>query len=103
MARKKIIESSTRDQVVDYNNFTTQATPKSERDRLGVGDWYINAVECTKCGDTPRSRNRHDFRYCKCGSIAVDGGSWYLRRVGDLDRYIDKSVRYDDAKESENA
>lgn len=98
MAKNKTENSVQKPRVIDYHNFTTKATPKSERDRLNVGDWYINAVECTKCGDTPRSRNRHDFRYCKCGSIAVDGGSWYPRRVGDIDAYIDRSVRFDDAE-----
>jgi hypothetical protein len=40
-----------------------------------------NQVECLACGDQPFSRNRHDFRYCKCGAVAVDGGTEYLRRV----------------------
>lgn len=51
-----------------------------------------NQVECQKCGDKPFSRNRHDFRYCKCGSIAVDGGTEYLRRVGDIHAYNDLSI-----------
>lgn len=42
-----------------------------------------NQVRCHKCGDEPFSANRHDFKYCKCGSIAVDGGMDYLRRIGD--------------------
>lgn len=41
-----------------------------------------NQVKCNKCGDTPWSGHRHDFRRCKCGNIAVDGGDSYLRRVG---------------------
>lgn len=43
----------------------------------------VNQVRCKKCEDTPFSASRHDFKYCKCGSIAVDGGQEYLRRVGD--------------------
>ncbi len=43
-----------------------------------------NQVRCKKCGDTPYSSNRHDFRYCECKSIAVDGGNEYLKRVGDF-------------------
>ncbi len=42
----------------------------------------VNQVRCKKCGDTPFSRHRHDFVWCKCGNIAVDGGMDYLRRVG---------------------
>lgn len=41
-----------------------------------------NQVRCNKCGDEPYSAHRHDFKYCKCGSVAVDGGMDYLRRVG---------------------
>ena len=51
-----------------------------------------NQVECLKCGDRPFSAHRHDFRYCKCGSIAVDGGTKYLRRVGDLKNARDISI-----------
>lgn len=43
-----------------------------------------NQVHCLKCDDRPFSAHRHDFRYCKCGSVAVDGGTEYLKRVGDL-------------------
>jgi len=26
------------------------------------------------------SENRHDFKWCSCGAVAVDGGKEYLRR-----------------------
>lgn len=39
-----------------------------------------NAARCRKCGDVIESKHRHDFVYCKCGAIAVDGGKDYLRR-----------------------
>jgi hypothetical protein len=42
----------------------------------------VNQIRCKKCGDEPFSRTVHDFRYCKCGAVAVDGGQEYLRRVG---------------------
>jgi len=45
-----------------------------------------NQVRCNKCGDEPYSAHRHDFKYCKCGSIAVDGGMSYLRRVGNYSK-----------------
>ena len=41
-----------------------------------------NQAECLQCGDTPWSAHRHDFRHCKCGAMAVDGGMSYLRRLG---------------------
>jgi hypothetical protein len=51
----------------------------------------VNQVRCKKCGDEPYSAHRHDFKYCTCGSIAVDGGQEYLRRVGDPHNYEDMS------------
>ena len=51
-----------------------------------------NELECKKCGDIIYSRNRHDFKYCKCGSVAVDGGMDYLRRVGNVTDIVDRSM-----------
>jgi hypothetical protein len=51
-----------------------------------------NQIKCNKCGDTPFSRNRHDFRYCKCGAVAVDGGQEYLRRVGEIEDWEEISI-----------
>ena len=42
-----------------------------------------NAARCLKCNDVIESKSRHDFRWCSCGAIAVDGGLTYLKRVGD--------------------
>jgi len=50
-----------------------------------------NAALCMKCDTLIESKHVHDFVSCKCGAIAVDGGHEYLRRVGDLDGYIDLS------------
>ena len=36
-------------------------------------------IKCKKCGDIIESLYRHDFKYCKCGKVFVDGGSDYLR------------------------
>lgn len=55
-----------------------------------------NQVKCKNCKDEPYSAHVHDFKYCKCGSIAVDGGMFYLRRVGDLNSYEDLSIEMDD-------
>ena len=40
----------------------------------------INKIKCNKCGDIIESIHRHDFKYCQCGAVAVDGGKNYLRR-----------------------
>lgn len=52
----------------------------------------VNKIRCKKCGDITESTYRHDFKFCKCGAEAVDGGNDYLRRCGDLDSYEDLSV-----------
>lgn len=44
-----------------------------------------NKIRCRECGDVVESVHRHDFRFCKCGTVAVDGGREYLRRVGNLE------------------
>lgn len=41
-----------------------------------------NAARCRKCGTVIESRQRHDFVWCKCGAIFVDGGTDYLRAGG---------------------
>ncbi len=45
---------------------------------------YKNQVHCLKCDTVIESTHRHDFKFCPCGNIAVDGGREYLRRVGDV-------------------
>ncbi len=55
----------------------------------------LNQVRCSKCGDEPYSTYRHDFRYCVCGAIAVDGGMDYLKRVGDVLGCTELSIEMD--------
>lgn len=69
---------------VDYHDFTWPDMPLKRRQNLNVGPLYINGALCKKCDYFIRSKNRHDFVQCKCGSAAVDGGSWYGRFVGDV-------------------
>jgi hypothetical protein len=54
-----------------------------------------NQVKCLKCEDEPFSAHRHDYKRCKCGAIAVDGGMDYMRRVGD-GSYKDMSITVTD-------
>lgn len=51
-----------------------------------------NSVRCLKCKEEIVSIHRHDFKYCSCGNIAVDGGKDYLKRSGGLDFYEDTSI-----------
>jgi len=41
----------------------------------------VNAFECPKCAAIVFSRTRHDYRWCPCKTIAVDGGLEYSRVV----------------------
>lgn len=43
----------------------------------------VNKIQCVLCLDVIESKHRHDFNWCKCGTVAVDGGKDYQRRVGD--------------------
>lgn len=38
-----------------------------------------NKIKCKKCGDIIESVSVNDFKFCKCGAVAVDGGFDYLR------------------------
>ena len=51
-----------------------------------------NKIQCKKCGDVIESFSTHDFKFCQCGAVAVDGGKDYLRRIGNLDDYIELSI-----------
>ncbi len=39
----------------------------------------VTAIKCPDCKDTVFSRAQHDFRWCSCKSVAVDGGFEYLK------------------------
>lgn len=41
-----------------------------------------NKIKCKHCGDVIESLNTHDFKFCLCGKVAVDGGKSYLKRSG---------------------
>lgn len=51
-----------------------------------------NSVKCLLCFDEIESVYRHDFKCCKCGNIAVDGGRDYLKRSGNWDKCEDTSI-----------
>lgn len=56
-----------------------------------------NAIRCKHCGEVIESTSVHDFKFCSCESVAVDGGHDYLRRCfkasqddfEELSEYID--------------
>lgn len=52
---------------------------------------FVNKIRCKKCGDIIESKSVHDFKFCKCESVAVDGGHNYLRRLGEPEDWEDLS------------
>lgn len=61
-----------------------------------------NRIKCKKCGEIIESTSRHDFKFCKCGAVAVDGGKDYLRRVGNKDDY-EELIEYEGRDDDEGA
>ena len=51
----------------------------------------VNKIRCKKCDDVIKSLHRHDFKFCKCGAVAVDGGKDYLRRLGNREDWEELS------------
>ena len=52
----------------------------------------INKIRCKKCNDIIESKTVNDFKKCKCGAIAIDGGKQYLKRLGKLEDIEELSV-----------
>lgn len=51
-----------------------------------------NQAYCKVCGDAPFSAGRNDLQYCYCENLAVDGGTEYLKRIGDEDHYNEMAI-----------
>ena len=58
----------------------------------------VNKIRCKRCGDIIESTSVHDFKFCSCESVAVDGGKDYLRRCGNLEDIEDLSEYYEEQK-----
>lgn len=50
-----------------------------------------NKIQCKKCGDIIESIDVNDLKYCSCKSVAVDGGTEYMKRIGNINDYIELS------------
>lgn len=40
----------------------------------------VNKVRCLHCNDVIESKHGHDFKFCSCKHVFVDGGKNYKRR-----------------------
>lgn len=47
----------------------------------------VNKIQCKKCKDIIKSKHVHDFKWCSCKSITVDGGL----ELGDFENIIELS------------
>jgi len=64
----------------------------------------VTCIKCDKCGDIIYSRAVHDFHYCGCGEIYIDGGLDYTRfgSIGEMPKQFklnvdaDRATLYDD-------
>lgn len=48
---------------------------------------YQDAIHCLKCDEVIYSKYRHDFHYCTCGSVAIDGGRDYTKITGNQEDF----------------
>jgi hypothetical protein len=39
----------------------------------------MSKIRCKFCNDIIESLHRHDFKWCKCKKVFIDGGNDYLR------------------------
>lgn len=59
------------------------------------GKIISNKIKCKKCGDIIESKSINDYKRCSCGAVAVDGGTEYLKRIGNENDYIELSINKD--------
>lgn len=86
------------DNMIDYVDFTTIDTSVADRERLDVGEIFLNQGIAKCCNWTIRSKNRHHMASCRCGKSFIDGGSWYVRIGGNVELHtvLYKNLRMND-------
>ena len=61
-----------------------------------------NAIRCVRCGDVIESTYTHDFKWCSCGMVAVDGGHEYLRRGAKSFEDLEELSELEDVEEEKS-
>ena len=79
------------DHIVDVNK---KVKPILNRNVEANKTILHNRATCNLCKKTIESKHRHDFKFCQCGAIFVDGGKDYLRRGGDPLHITERSTFY---------
>lgn len=61
-----------------------------------IEERYIkhNKARCKNCNDIIESLYRHDFVFCKCGAISIDGGKDYLKRSSENPEDVEELSEY---------
>lgn len=44
-----------------------------------------HAIQCRKCLETIESKDIHDFKYCSCRTVGIDGGNRILGNLSDIE------------------
>lgn len=60
-----------------------------------TGTTEVTGIKCLKCGSIIFSRTTHDYRRCKCGAVAIDGGFDYMKVAGEYGDYVPKKLFVD--------
>ena len=68
---------------IPAKTYRQQANEKKKR-LNGPGPKY----QCAKCKDIIQSKSVHDFVWCKCKAIAIDGGGYYTKLTGNIEDLI---------------
>ena len=50
-----------------------------------------NKIKCKKCGDIIESKSTNGYKKCSCGTVAIDGGKDYLKRIDNEEDYEELS------------
>lgn len=51
-----------------------------------------NKIKCKKCGNIIESKSTNDYKRCSCGTVAIDGGKDYLKRIDNEEDYEEMSI-----------
>lgn len=51
-----------------------------------------NKIKCKKCGNIIESKSTNDYKRCSCGTVVIDGGKDYLKRIDNEEDYEEMSI-----------
>ena len=58
-----------------------------------------NRIRCKRCDDIIESRSIHDYQFCKCKAVSIDGGKDYQLigwASGNSEEWIENLIIYED-------